>query len=120
MKRRDRGSALVMVVIVSVAFTAAGGAALAALSRDLIDASRARSAADAAALASVEGGPAAAIELADGQRGDARELGASGLGRRGRGPRRRRRRTRTRDECPMTGAYTRPGESERTPGGGGG
>ena len=35
-----------------------------ALSRDLIDVSRARSAADAAALASVEGGPAAAIELA--------------------------------------------------------
>jgi hypothetical protein len=64
MARRDRGSALVVVVIVSVAFTAAGGAALAALSRDLIDVSRARSAADAAALASVEGGQAAAIELA--------------------------------------------------------
>jgi len=48
-----------------VAFTGAGGVALAALSRDLIDASRARSAADAAALASVEGGPAAArrVEL---------------------------------------------------------
>ena len=53
-----------MVLIVSVAFTAAGGAALSVLSRDLIDASRARSAADAAALASVEGGPAAATELA--------------------------------------------------------
>jgi hypothetical protein len=64
MERRDRGSALVMVVIVAVGFTAAGGAALAAVSRDLIDATRARSAADAAALASVEGGPAAAIELA--------------------------------------------------------
>jgi hypothetical protein len=61
---RDRGSALVMVVVVTVAFTAAGGAALAALSRDLIDVSRARSAADAAALASVEGGRAAAVELA--------------------------------------------------------
>ena len=64
MSRRDRGSAMVMVVVVSVAFTAAGGAALAGLSRDLIDVSRARSAADAAALASVEGGPAAASELA--------------------------------------------------------
>jgi len=64
MSRRDRGSALVLAVIVTVAFTGAGGVALAAFSRDLIDASRARSAADAAALASVEGGPAAAAELA--------------------------------------------------------
>ena len=64
MSSRDRGSAVVMVVIVSVAFTAAGGAALSALSGDLLDASRARSAADAAALAGVEGGPAAAIDLA--------------------------------------------------------
>lgn len=64
MARRDRGSALVLVVIVTVGFTGAAGAALAVLSRDLIDASRARSAADAAALAAVEGGPAAATELA--------------------------------------------------------
>ncbi len=64
MSERDRGSALVLVVLVAVAFTVAAGAGLAALSRDLIDVSRARSAADAAALASVEGGQAAAIELA--------------------------------------------------------
>jgi hypothetical protein len=53
-----------LVVLVAVAFAVAAGAGLAALSRDLIDVSRARSAADAAALASVEAGPAAAIELA--------------------------------------------------------
>jgi hypothetical protein len=64
MSQRDRGSALVLVVLVAVAFTIAAGAGLTALSRDLIDVSRARSAADAAALASVEGGQAAAIELA--------------------------------------------------------
>jgi hypothetical protein len=64
MSKRDRGSALVLVVLVAVAFAVAAGAGLAALSRDLIDVSRARSAADAAALASVEDGPAAAIELA--------------------------------------------------------
>jgi hypothetical protein len=64
MSQRDRGSALVLVVLVAVAFTVAAGAGLTALSRDLIDVSRARSAADAAALASVEGGQAAAIELA--------------------------------------------------------
>lgn len=64
MSERDRGSALVLVVLVAVAFTVAAGAGLAQLSRDLIDVSRARSAADAAALASVEGGRAAAIELA--------------------------------------------------------
>ena len=64
MSERDRGSALVLTVLVAVAFTVAAGAGLAALSRDLIDVSRARSAADAAALASVEGGQAAAIELA--------------------------------------------------------
>jgi len=62
--KRDRGSASVMVVLVAVAFTVAAGAGLAQLSRDLIDVSRARSAADAAALASVEGGREAAIELA--------------------------------------------------------
>ena len=64
MSQRDRGSALVLVVLVAAAFTVAAGAGLTALSRDLIDVSRARSAADAAALASVEGGQAAAIELA--------------------------------------------------------
>jgi hypothetical protein len=53
-----------MVVVVAVAFTVAAGTGLARLSRDLIDVTRARSAADAAALASVEGGRAAAVELA--------------------------------------------------------
>ena len=64
MDKRDRGSAMVFVVLVAVAFTVAAGAGLAQLSRDLIDVSRARSAADAAALASLEGGRAAAEELA--------------------------------------------------------
>jgi hypothetical protein len=64
MSQRDRGSAVVFVVLVAVAFTTAAGAGLAALSRDLIDVARARSAADAAALASVEGGPSAAEQLA--------------------------------------------------------
>ncbi len=64
MDERDRGSAMVFVVLVALGFTVAAGAGLAQLSRDLIDVSRARSAADAAALASLEGGPAAAIELA--------------------------------------------------------
>jgi hypothetical protein len=64
MSERDRGSAMVLVVLVAVAFTVAAGAGLAALSRDLIDVSRARSAADAAALASVERGQAAAFDLA--------------------------------------------------------
>ena len=64
MMQRDRGSAVVFVVLVAVAFTTATGAGLAALSRDLIDVARARSAADAAALASVEGGQSAAKELA--------------------------------------------------------
>jgi hypothetical protein len=64
MPERDRGSVLVLVVFVAVGFTVAAGAGLASLSRDLIDVSRARSAADAAALASVDGGRAAAIGLA--------------------------------------------------------
>ena len=64
MPERDRGSVLLLVVFVAVAFTVAAGAGLAALSRDLVDVTRARSAADAAALASVEGGQAAAVELA--------------------------------------------------------
>jgi tartrate dehydratase beta subunit/fumarate hydratase class I family protein len=64
MSERDQGSVLVLVVFVAVAFTGAAGAGLAALSRDLVDVTRARSAADAAALASVEGGLAAAVELA--------------------------------------------------------
>jgi len=64
MDERDRGSVMVFVVLVAVAFTVAAGIGLAQLSRDLIDVSRARSAADAAALASLEGGHAAAVELA--------------------------------------------------------
>ena len=65
MPERDRGSVLVLVVLVATAFTVTTGAGLAALSRELVDVSRARSAADAAALASVEGGQAAAVELAE-------------------------------------------------------
>ena len=87
MDASDRGSAMVFVVLVALGFTVAAGAGLAQLSRDLIDVSRARSAADAAALASLEGGRAAAEELGHDQRGDRRELGAGGLRRGGRGPR---------------------------------
>jgi hypothetical protein len=64
MSDRDRGSAAVLVLLVAVAFAIAAGSGMAALSRDLIDVSRARSAADAAALASVDGGRAAAVEMA--------------------------------------------------------
>ena len=64
MDERDRGSVLVFVVLVAMGFTVAAGAGLSQLSRDLIDVTCARSAADVAALASLEGGRAAAEELA--------------------------------------------------------
>lgn len=61
---RDRGSMLLLVMLVGVALTAAVSLALVPVLGDLADRQQARSAADAAALAGVVGGPAAAGELA--------------------------------------------------------
>ena len=61
---RDRGSMLVLVVFVGVAVTSAAIVAMVPVLDDLGDRQRARSAADAAALAGVTGGAAASAELA--------------------------------------------------------
>ena len=61
---RDRGSVLVLVVFVGVAITAAVMMAVTPVLGDLIDRQQARSAADAAALAGVNGGAAASSGLA--------------------------------------------------------
>lgn len=65
--RGDTGSALVLVVLVTVAIALAVITALPPVLGDLDDRQRARSAADAAALAGVVGGPtgAAAYALAN-------------------------------------------------------
>jgi hypothetical protein len=55
---------LVLVMLVSVAFTAAVVVAMAPVLGGLIDHQRARSAADAAALAGVTGGRPASVDLA--------------------------------------------------------
>ena len=62
--RRDRGGASILVMTAVVAIAVAIGAAMASTSTTLIDRVRAQSAADAAALASVRGGRAAAEQLA--------------------------------------------------------
>ena len=61
---RDRGSMLVFVMLVGVAFTAAVTLALLPVLAALIDHARAESAADAAALAGVTGGQAASGAIA--------------------------------------------------------
>ena len=61
---RDRGSMLVFVMLVGVAFTAAVTLALMPVLVGLIDHARAQNAADAAALAGVTGGEAAAADIA--------------------------------------------------------
>lgn len=61
---RDRGSMLVLVVLVGVAVTAAVLFALMPVLVDLTHGQQARSAADAAALAGVTGGRAAAASIA--------------------------------------------------------
>lgn len=61
---RDRGSMLVLVVFVGVAITVAVMLAITPVLGDLIDRQQARSAADAAALAGVNGGVAASSALA--------------------------------------------------------
>lgn len=61
---RDRGSMLVLVMLVAVAFTAAVTLALVPVLNDLVDRQQARSAADASALAGVAGGRSASARLA--------------------------------------------------------
>jgi hypothetical protein len=61
---RDRGSMLVFVMLVGVAFSAAVTLALLPVLTALIDHARAESAADAAALAGVTGGEAASGAIA--------------------------------------------------------
>ncbi len=61
---RDRGSALVLTVLIVVGLMGAVTAALVPVMGDLIDRQRARTAADAAALAGTTGGRALASELA--------------------------------------------------------
>lgn len=61
---RDRGSMLVLTVMVGVAITAAVTLALVPVSRALIDEQRAQAAADAAALAGVTGGRTASQAMA--------------------------------------------------------
>lgn len=61
---RDRGSMLVLTVLVGVAVTAAVLVAVTPLVTGLVHRQRAQAAADAAALAGVVGGRPAAVELA--------------------------------------------------------
>ena len=61
---RDRGSMLVFVMLVGVAFTAAVTLALVPVLNALIDHARAESAAEAAALAGVTGGEVASGAIA--------------------------------------------------------
>lgn len=61
---RDRGSMLLLVVFVGVAVTAAIGAAMVPMLDHVADRQRARSAADAAALAGVVDGRRAAATIA--------------------------------------------------------
>ncbi|HZB41059.1 MAG TPA: hypothetical protein VE487_08845 [Ilumatobacter sp.] len=61
---RDRGSMLVFVMLVGVAFTAAVTLALLPVLTALLDHARAQNAADAAALAGVSGGAAASGAIA--------------------------------------------------------
>ena len=65
---RDRGSMLVLVVMVGVAVTAAVTLALLPVLGGLVDRQHAQSAADAAALAGVTGGRAASVSIATANR----------------------------------------------------
>ena len=66
---RDRGSMLVLVVLVGLAITAAVTITLVPVLSALIDRQHAQSAADAAALAGVEGGRAASDAVAAANQG---------------------------------------------------
>lgn len=63
-RRSDRGQAAVLVLVVVAVLLVAISSAVAAMGRATIDRTRAQTAADAAALASLEGGPTAAADLA--------------------------------------------------------
>ena len=63
-RRGDRGQAAVLVVTVAAALMVAVVLALGAMGRTAVDRTRAHTAADAAALASLDGGRAAAVDLA--------------------------------------------------------
>ena len=62
---RDRGQAAVLLVVMATVLFVALSAASVTVGRRIIDRTRAQTAADAAALASLEGGPAAALRLAE-------------------------------------------------------
>ncbi len=63
--RDDRGQAVVMVVMIAAVLFITMSAALVAAGGRMIDRTRAQTAADAAALASLEGGRRAALELVE-------------------------------------------------------
>lgn len=65
----DRGQAAITVVLVAAALFVAAATAIAAVGSDVLERTRAQTAADSAALAALEGGPHAASRLA--QRHDA-------------------------------------------------
>jgi len=62
--RCERGQAAVLVITVVAALLVVLSTALASMGRDTIDRTRAQTAADAAALAALDGGAAAALDLA--------------------------------------------------------
>jgi len=64
MKKRDRGQATLLVLIVATALCVSSATAMAGFGAHLIDRARAQTAADAAALASLTGGSSAAHTLA--------------------------------------------------------
>jgi Flp pilus assembly protein TadG len=76
-RRGDQGQATVLVAAV-LAVTVLATAGIARLGGAMVDASRAQAAADAAALAAVEGGADAAVRLAD--RNGARLVSVSRVG----------------------------------------
>ena len=63
-RSRDAGQAALVVVVATLVLMAAVVLGAASLGRTTTDRARARTAADAAALAALEGGRAAAVELA--------------------------------------------------------
>lgn len=63
-RRADRGQAALLVVCVSAVLLVAVLAAAASMGRTVIDRQRAQTAADAAALASLDGGQNVAVDLA--------------------------------------------------------
>ncbi len=63
--RGDRGQAAIVLLVVVAVLLVAMSVAVAAMGRTTIDRTRAQTAADAAALAALDGGPAAAAALAE-------------------------------------------------------